>query len=47
MNEYGWDYRCSICQELINPDEVRIHTEKERAKETWPGFMSWERVDND
>jgi hypothetical protein len=47
MNEYGWNYLCSICQKLVNPDYVRIHVAEERAKETWPGSMSLERIDND
>lgn len=45
MNEYGFNYRCSICKDLVHPDNVRNHTEEERAKDTWPGFMSWDRVD--
>lgn len=45
MEDYPFDYECSICEELVNPDDVRKHTEEERAKDTWPGYMSWTRVD--
>lgn len=43
--EHPFKYRCSICSELVRPDDIRAHTEQERAKPTWPGYMSWERVD--
>lgn len=45
MSEYNWAYKCSICGDEVDPDDVRKHTEEERAKDTWPGFMSWSRVD--
>lgn len=45
MNEYPWHYRCSICQMLVEPDDVRAHTEHERSKPGWPGHMSLTRVD--
>lgn len=45
MTDYPWSFRCSICKKLVNPDDVRSHTEQERAKPTWPGQMTWDRVD--
>ena len=44
-SDYHWRYRCSICQEIIRPEDVRSHTEAEKAKPTWPGHMTWSRVD--
>jgi len=41
-----WRYRCSLCGATIRPDDVAAHTTEEKAKPTWPGFMTWTRVDD-
>lgn len=46
MTAITWKYECSICGELVHPDDVVAHLEMERAKPTWPGFMQWTRVDD-
>ena len=43
--EFPWHYQCSICEDLVRPDDVRAHTEFERAKDDWQGWISWSRVD--
>ena len=43
----SWMYRCSICNELVEVDDLKAHTEAERAKPDWPGTMSWTREERD
>lgn len=43
----SWKYRCSLCKQLVDPDDVSKHMAEERAKPTWPGYMSYERVDQE
>jgi hypothetical protein len=42
-----WKYRCSLCGRLVHPDDVSKHTAEEREKPTWPGHMSWLRVEDE
>lgn len=41
MTPLPFHYQCSICGKVFNADDVKKHTDEERAKPTWPGVMSW------
>lgn len=43
--EVWWTYTCGLCGAEVHPDGVRAHTDEERAKPTWPGYLSWTRTD--
>lgn len=47
MDAVTWDYRCSLCQELVAVGDMNEHAERHRASPDWPGFMAWLRVDRD
>lgn len=42
-----WAYRCSICDELVEVDDVKAHLEAEQAKDDWPGVLTWTREDRE
>jgi hypothetical protein len=39
----SWSYRCSICKELVEVDDLKEHIAEERAKDDWPGVLTWTR----
>ena len=42
-----WSYECSICHERFAPGgDMTHHANVEREKPTWPGHMTWTRVDD-
>lgn len=45
MAEYDWDYRCSICDDLVSPDDIGKHTREHKEAPGWQGWISWTRVD--
>jgi hypothetical protein len=44
-NRFTWVVRCSVCGLLINPDDCKAHAEMEQAKPSFPGWISFTRVD--
>lgn len=46
MSPISWHYRCSLCGELVHPDNMVAHVKAERAKPTWPGHITWTWVDD-
>jgi hypothetical protein len=43
--EPTWDYECSICGELVAPEDISQHSLDHRAASDWPGSMTYRRVD--
>lgn len=41
----NYQYRCSICECVVDADNVAAHSRYERSKRTWPGVMEFTRVD--
>lgn len=46
MSAFGYRYRCSICGELVDPPAIAAHLRDERDRDTWPGVLEWERVND-
>ena len=40
-------YRCTVCGELVALDNVDEHTDMEKTKPGWLGFLVWERVEEE
>ena len=42
----SWHYECSICQKVCHADDMARHLEMHRTEPSWPGHISWTRVDH-
>lgn len=42
-----WAYRCSVCEELVEINEVSKHIEQHQAKRDYSGYVGFTREDKD